>query len=1082
MRLKLIGLTVVLCLSLPVFGQRNTAAISGTTTDPTGAVIPGTQVTAVQTSTGTTSRTQSNENGFYQLPNLPIGTYTLRVEHVGFQAYVQEGIVLQVDQSATVNVSLKVGSQAESVTITGEPPLVDTRTQTLTTTITPEMARELPLNGRNVLQLMALAPDVSPGGSRCFAQGASRPESTVTFVSASGARSNETAFYLDGGINEDPYTEIANIFPNPDAIQEFSVQTNSYSAKFGGRGGGVVNAATRSGSNEFHGSAFEFLRNHVLNARNFFASSDDGLKRNQYGFSFGGPVQKNKTFFFASWQGTKLRSIPTQNEAVTPTAAQLSGDFSAISTQLVDPNTNVPFPGNQVPTSRFDPISMKVLSTVPVGAPGTGLAFYPTFTRTDDNQWVGRVDHNFGEKFRLFARYLYDRLEEPGSLIGNNILSASDNIYWQSQNITIGGSYLPKPNLVGDLTLTYNRVVQISLGPTKLPGWVDLGVNVANEAASAGASGAGFYLNVGGYFSANWDPLYRVPRAEYDLSNNWTYIRGAHTMQFGGEVIREQNILAQVFLSQGSFSFSSQISGDNLLDFMLGKPSDFQQFSPIYESLYRTLPALYFNDSWKATRRLTVNLGVRWEPWKMFTEQANQMSIFTIGAAAQGIRSKIYPNLPPGELVPGDPGVRKTAVPSYYHIFDPRIGVAWDVFGDGKTSIRAGFGIYHDMINVNSNNDTISAPPWALSVDVPFPVSLQNPYQGHNVPFPAFRPFASNQNFAFPFFGNEFDPTMAYPVIEQWNLAVERQLPKGFMVRAAYEGMQSYHLFGGVEQNAAVYIPGQSTFENDQQRRPMGQYFTSNSINTATGTASYDALALTAEKRATKGLTFLAGFRWAKMLDELPGAGTSLGQGDYTTPDPKFDHGLSSVDVNRQLIGSYVWELPTAKSLGFFGRNVIGGWQSSGVLTLRAGSPYSILSGLDYSYSGIGIDRADLVGNPNLSGGRSKAAQLNEWFNTAAFAFNAPGTYGTSGRDILRGPGIATFDMSLSKSFPLKFGHFAETQRIDFRAEAFNLFNHANFRNPDGTITDPTFGQVLRTAKGSAGDPRILQFALRYSF
>jgi len=302
------------------------------------------------------------------------------------------------------------------------------------------------------------------------------------------------------------------------------------------------------------------------------------------------------------------------------------------------------------------------------------------------------------------------------------------------------------------------------------------------------------------------------------------------------------------------------------------------------------------------------------------------------------------------------------------------------------------------------------------------------------------------------------------------------------MVRAAYEGMQSYHLFGGVEQNAAVYIPGQSTFENDQQRRPMGQYFTSNSINTATGTASYDALALTAEKRATKGLTFLAGFRWAKMLDELPGAGTSLGQGDYTTPDPKFDHGLSSVDVNRQLIGSYVWELPTAKSLGFFGRNVIGGWQSSGVLTLRAGSPYSILSGLDYSYSGIGIDRADLVGNPNLSGGRSKAAQLNEWFNTAAFAFNAPGTYGTSGRDILRGPGIATFDMSLSKSFPLKFGHFAETQRIDFRAEAFNLFNHANFRNPDGTITDPTFGQVLRTAKGSAGDPRILQFALRYSF
>lgn len=548
-------------------------------------------------------------------------------------------------------------------------------------------------------------------------------------------------------------------------------------------------------------------------------------------------------------------------------------------------------------------------------------------------------------------------------------------------------------------------------------------------------------------------------------------------MEFGGEIIFEQGVLEQVFLSQGSFNFSSQISGDNLLDFMLGKPSDFQQFSPTYESLHRVLPALYFNDSWKATRRLTLNLGVRWAPWKMFSEQSNQYAIFTIGGAEQNLRSKVYTNLPPGVLVPGDPGVRDTAVPTYNHIFDPRIGLAWDIFGDGKTSVRAGFGIYHDLINVNSNNDTISAPPWALSVDIPFPVSLADPYQGHNVPFPAFRPFPSNQTFAFPYFGNEFDPTMAYPVIQQWNFALERQLWKGLLVRAAYEGMESYHLFGGVEQNAAVYIPGESTFENTQDRRPMGQYFTSNSINTATGTASYNALAITVEKRAPHGLTFLAGYRWAKMLDELNGGGTSLGQGDYTTPDPKFDHALSSVDVNHQFIGSYVWELPTPQSLGFFGRNVIGGWRSSGVLTLRAGFPYSILSGLDYSYSGIGSDRADLIGDPSLPGSRSKAAQLAEWFNTAAFTFNAPGTFGNSGRNILRAPGLATFDFSMSKSFPLKFGPFSETQHLDFRAEAFNLFNRANFGRPDRTITDPTFGQIL-----SAGDPRILQLALRYSF
>jgi len=1077
MRPTLVAAALMLCFSLTAFGQRNTAGISGTTTDSSGAVVPGAQVVVIRTSTGSTNKTQSNDNGFYQVPNLVPGSYTLRVEHPGFQAYVQEGIILQVDQAATVNVALRVGNLTESVTVTAEPPLVDVRTQNLTTVITPAMAQEVPLNGRNVLQLMALAPDVSPGGSRCFAQGASRPESKVTFISSSGTRSNQTAFYLDGGINEDPYTEIANIFPNPDAIQEFSVQTNSYSAKFGGRGGGVVNAATRSGANNFHGSAFEFFRNYDLNARNFFASTTDGLKRNQYGFSLGGPVQKNKTFFFVSWQATKVRSLPTQNEAVTPTAAQLGGDFSSISTQLVDPNNQAPFPGNQIPVSRFDPISLNVLKGVPVGAPGTGLSFYSTSTHTDDNQWMGRVDHNFSDKVRVFGRYLYDRLDEPGSIINNNILSVTDTAYWQSQNITLGAAYVPNPNLVGDLTLTYNRVTHIALGPTDIPGWIDLGVNVADEAATAGASGDGFYLNVGGYFSANWDPLYRVPRGEYDISNNWTYIRGAHTMEFGGEVIFEQGVLEQVFLSQGSFNFSSQISGDNLLDFMLGKPSDFQQFSPTYESLHRVLPALYFNDSWKATRRLTLNLGVRWAPWKMFSEQSNQYAIFTIGGAEQNLRSKVYTNLPPGVLVPGDPGVRDTAVPTYNHIFDPRIGLAWDIFGDGKTSVRAGFGIYHDLINVNSNNDTISAPPWALSVDIPFPVSLADPYQGHNVPFPAFRPFPSNQTFAFPYFGNEFDPTMAYPVIQQWNLALERQLWKGLLVRAAYEGMESYHLFGGVEQNAAVYIPGESTFENTQDRRPMGQYFTSNSINTATGTASYNALAITVEKRAAHGLTFLAGYRWAKMLDELNGGGTSLGQGDYTTPDPKFDHALSSVDVNHQFIGSYVWELPTPQSLGFFGRNVIGGWRSSGVLTLRAGFPYSILSGLDYSYSGIGSDRADLIGDPSLAGSRSKAAQLAEWFNTAAFTFNAPGTFGNAGRNILRAPGLATFDFSMSKSFPLKFGPFAETQHLDFRAEAFNLFNRANFGRPDRTITDPTFGQVL-----SAGDPRILQLALRYSF
>jgi hypothetical protein len=1062
-----------LALTGVAFGQRNTAAVSGIITDPTGAAVPDAQVTALQTSTGTAIKTQSNLNGFYLLPNVPAGSYTLRVERIGFQVYIQEGIVLQVDQSATVNVSLKVGSQAESVTVTGEPPLVDARTQTLTTVITPEMARELPLNGRNVLQLMALSPDVSPGGTRCFAQGAARPEARVQFVAASGARSNETAFYMDGGINEDPYTSVANIFPNPDAIQEFSFQTNNYSAKFGGRGGGVVNAATRSGANDFHGSAFEFVRNYTFNAKNFFASTDDGQKRNQYGFSLGGPVQKNKTFFFLSWQGTNLRQRPSQNVAVTATAAERNGDFSAVSAKLVDPTTNMPFPNKQVPVTSFDPIAMKVLSYVPTGAPGSGLAYYTSRTINDDSQWVGRIDHNFSEKLRLFGRYVYDRLDKPSSYVKGNFLTVGSDSYWKSQNMILNLSYVARPNLVGYVTATFNRAVIVSLGPQDFPGWSDLGVKVVNASSKGNSLG----LNVSDYFSNNWDPIYRIPRNQYNLNTNWTWIKGTHTVEFGGEAIRDQNILQQDFLTGGNITFGAGISGDNLLDFMLGKPSDFEQISATYEDMYRTFPAMYVTDAWKVTRRLTLNYGVRWAPWEPFDEKEGQTTVFDPALYAKGVRSTKYPKLPPGLLIPGDPGVPRRGVPRHWAIFDPRLGFAWDLFGDGRTSIRAGYGIYHDMLVANSNNSQLSTPPWALSEEIPFPYSLADPYRGRVNPFPAFRPFPSTMDFASPFIGNAYDPAMDYPRIQQWNFTIERQLPKQFMVRAAYEGMDSQHLFGGVEANMGVYIPGRSTFDNTQDRRPMGQYFTSMSVNKATGIANFHALALTAEKRATRGLTFLAGFRWAKMMDEMNGGGTTLGQSDYTTTDPRFDYALSSVDVNKQLIVSYVWEVPTPKSLPALARYIVGGWRSSGIVTLRGGFPFSVRSGRDYSYSGNGLDRADLVGNPFLPSDRPKQEKLYQWFDPKAFSYNAPGTFGNSGRDILRAPGTENVDFSMIKSFPLRLGPLAERQRIEFRAEFFNLFNRANFNAPTSRVSSSLNGRIL-----SAKDPRILQFAVRYSF
>jgi len=686
----------MVALPAVLLAQRVNTTITGTIADPSGAAIPQAQVTALRSSTGATTTARTDVAGFYVLSNLEPGTYDLRVEKTGFESYVRSGVVLQADRPVTINVSMTIGSQLQSVTVTGEAPQVDVRDQTLTTTITPEMAQDLPLNGRNVLQLMSVAPDVSPsvpGGSYSYyAQQAARPDAKGFFFSASGGRGNSSGFYLDGGVNEDPYDQIANVFPNPDAIQEFSYHTNSYSARFGGRGGGVVNAVTRGGTNQFHGTAFEFVRNGALNAKNFFATENDGLKRNQYGFTVGGPVQKDKTFFFVSWQGTNVRSRPTQNEARVATAAERNGDFSELcpggfdaggmcpaanGTQLINPNNNQPFLYNQISPSLFDPISSKILALEPVGAPVTGLAFYGTRLEQNDNQWVGRFDHDFGPKFRLYGRYLYDRLDQPGHSIPTNLLTAAENYYWQTQNMTLNAAYTLRPNLLTTVTGTFNRVGMESTGPAGLPGATQLGINIPNLVTEGSKTSLDF--GIGGYFSSFWDGVYRYPRNEFEYENNWTYIKGGHTLEFGGNVkLHERTLRDQDFESDGGFCFYGQLSGDNLADFMLGKPSYFAQYQPAYGNLSRVAPALFITDTWKATRRLTLDLGVRWDPWISYRDISsnNAVVMFNPKWFSEGIHSTRYPNLPSGLLMAGDPGIPDTGIPSHYPVFDPRVGFA----------------------------------------------------------------------------------------------------------------------------------------------------------------------------------------------------------------------------------------------------------------------------------------------------------------------------------------------------------------------------------------------------------------------
>ena len=1090
MRKVAVLLLAVLSIPGPMFGQQTTASLSGTVTDLSGAIIPEAHVTATAAATGATSSALSNREGFYILTGLLPGVFSLQVEKAGFQRYAQSNIVLQVDRPATINVSLTVGSLTQTVTVTGAADQVNLRSQTINYVITSKMITELPLNGRNVTQLIAVAPDAGPTGGGNFYQNATRPEMSVLPGAANGGNGRSTAFYLDGGAHEDNYTEGANIYPNPDAIQEFGYETNNYSAKFGGRGGGVMNAVTRGGANQFHGTAFEFVRNTALNARNFFASSTDGLKRNQYGFTLGGPIKKDNTFFFFSLQDTLLRSAPTANLGYALTAAQRNGDFTAPGANKVvplhDPNTGLPFvTPNVIPTAEFNPISVKELAITPIGNPGTGQVRYSSESIQNTYQYVTRVDHNFGTKYRLYGTYLNDHLNQPSTEDPKNILTAARPSTWKSQTATLNLNYTLRPNLVASFVAAVSRRGYLTEhpGPPKgLPGYQDLGMQGVPKLSPAGQTES--IIRVGGYMDAVLGGAAGINYGtQQNYGTHWTYIKSLHTFEFGGEFEINRQLTFQDFLSDGYTTFSGLISGDNAADFLLGKPNFFEQAAFVYRAARRNNPAMYFMDTWKATRRLTWSLGVRWNPLVPENDANGKQALFSPSAYQAGISSAVYPNLPPGLLMVGDPNLPPGGVfPNHNKLFQPRVGFAYDPFGKGTTSIRGGYGIYTDQMAGIDGSSSYS--PFTLTAAVNYPISYTAPFVGSGITNPF--PIPGNWNslgkgfvFPLPMAAQPYYPGMKAPIVQQWNLTLEHQLPEGVLARVGYEGSEAYHVFGGIEINQCVYDPTQTQAQQKgtcQQRRPRQQYTTLQPGKTI-GTISYNALVASVEKRTTHGLTGLAGYRWSKCLDE--GEGVSLTGTAYSTNNPAYDRGRCSYDVLGQFLLSDVYQLPEFEKLGFVGHHILGGWSTSSILTLRTGFGYGASYSTDNALIGGGGNRANPVPgvNPNLSGGRSLNNKLHGYFNTAAFVENPVGTLGTSGKAPMTGPGFANIDFMLTKSFPIHYGHFGETQRLDFRAESFNLFNRANFGNPNGNLQSSTVGWIT-----SAQSPRILQFALKFVF
>jgi outer membrane receptor protein involved in Fe transport len=981
---------------------------------------------------------------------------------------------VQVDEVVRVDIKLSVGAATETVTVAGVGSVVDTTTATLKAVVDQRRIEELPLNGRNAAQLMRLIAGVTNDPNAGVTSGTTYPGTNP--VSVNGNRSNTTNYILDGAQNNDIYSNAPNPLPNPDALQEFSVQTNNFSAEFGRQSGGIVNAVTRSGTNEYHGSLFEYVRNNALNAANFFspivngAKLTDGLKRNQFGGTWGGPAiipriynGKDRTFFFFSYQGTLTRRSPITNSIIVPTAAQRTGDFSGLLPKTIrDPLANAPYPGNIIPANQFNLISMYIINNaLPLPTSGNKV-FVAVPNNTDDHQVTARGDHSFSDRNRISGRYYKSWASSPAFLDQKNVLAQTSGGQWYNESVSVTDTHTFSVNLVNQALFSFSHTdgAFVPIQPTK--SLVQLGAKYYNDPIYK------WQISVSGYFGIDTADTNNFPRRERQFVDTVRWTHGKHQITFGGDYSRGRNDAINNFRANGQWAFggTSLFTNDGLADFMIGRYNSLTQGVGEYKNTNVTHLGMFFQDSIKLTRRFTIDAGARWEPFFPFTDNNGKLAVWSPGQ-----QSKRYANAPLGVLYVGDPGVPDSAIPRTWRNLAPRLGFAWDVMGDGKTSVRGGYGVFYDYPNSISTNSQADQAPFGTVITTFGSInnSFTDPYAGTTNPFPG--SLNPPTNAIFPQFSTQFVYAGDFrnPYVQSWNLTVERQLVAGFVLRTSYAGSKGTRLAAPRELNPAVYAPGATTATTNQ-RRPYQPAMGSAPLLESVGNSTFHALQMTIERRYQKGLTVLANFQFSKAIDDSS-ANKQNGNVRTNPFNQRFDKGPA--DFYRKYVFnlSGLYELPIhpAKPLT---RALIGGWNLNAIASLNTGAPFTVTSGVDNALTGAGGQRADLVGDPYFSGDRNHQAIISQYLNTTAFAANAINTYGTLGRNTFIGPGFANLDLGVVKDFAPQ-----ERFKAQLRFEMFNSLNHANFSNPAASRTSGTFMQIT-----SASDPRILQLALRFGF
>ena len=1079
-----------------------TAQISGTVSDSTGAVLPGVEITVTQTDTGISRTALSNETGAYILANLGLGAYRLEGVLPGFQTFVEIGN-LQVNDSRVTNVVLEVGQVTQTIEVQANAALVETRSATLSSVIENQRILELPLDGRNITDLIELAGGAVNTGISSNRLSVGR---TPMFAVA-GSAGFATDYNLDGADHRNFQTGTAMAMPFPDATQEFKVETAGTSASEA-RSGSSVSAVTKSGTNEFHGNLFWFVRNDLFNARNYYSRTGSTLKRNQFGGTVGGPIAENQLFFFAGYQGTTIRADPGDERAFIPTAEMLAGDWRNFASPACNRGRQrtlrAPFVDNQIDPADFSPVATYFTNwngnlPFPSTNDPCGEITFGDKEPIDQGTYVGRVDYQATANHSLFGRLL----------LSTNEVRVGDPQMWLQEtgsnssiahSYTVGSTYLMSSTMVHSFRLSFNRngYRASNVEPGESFTWTDAGVNVYTEPIVSKILG----LNItGGFRSAGgFNDGHKYYGNSYTLDDSMSVVLGAHQLAFGLSATHGRMNTLAVFSTPHRVRFTGSKTGLGLADFMTGQPASFFTGRSNAHRSAATKIALFGADTWQAASNVTLSYGLRWEPY--IVENVNANYDFDIDRFHEGTYSTVRSRAPAGWYFEGDPGFPEHGANNQWLNFSPRAGLAWDINGDGRTSVRASYALSYIFLPGDWRERYAGTGPWGGRLTLTsLEGGIADPYLG--VPAGDIFPYDENDSDA-PFVPRGWVYSTGYdapsPYSQSWTLNFQRQIGTDWLASASYLGSNIMHVRGSFGINNAVYFPGvadaagncfaegftfstrpgatcSSTRNTDQRRRfdllrPDDAQFMSFVVEADTGaTQAYHGMLLSLQRRVASGVSVNTNYTWSHCTGPYATLYGTLALWPYQTYRNDADRDKGNCESDRRHLFNMTMLAETPQFSNTALRTLASGWRFAGIYRASAGEPTTIVAGTDRALTGVRDQFVNVSGDPY--GDRSGDPDT-VYFSTDTLSIPATGTTGNGGRNSVTGPGTWSFDLSVSRLFD-----FQETQSLEFRAEAFNVTN--SFRPTTGRgfndLRNRNFG-VIRNSR----DPRILQFALKYVF